>query len=361
MAEEPSPALSASAADTQGSRRQLSLEHLAGEHRRVLDRAIAAILATDVAEVAYAQIVDGHPIEPPRPVHINPHYAPPPPPFPIPPAHTELCPGMLEKTREFRRQFCTDILTFDSNLLSEYCACSPGSRGFKMRLIELVALAVHQIAAILFELDTSVHKDDPKPPLPPKSNKAYWMLYPKGPPPTLFRHGWYQDHDQYPRGLADTVGYWAEAQILGGVVLFDRRDLETDPDADPDAVYFHSSRKGVTYRIYQLLPDQRKALLDFLLAEEPPSNCPLPILGDTNNRVRVDPQEPMRETGIYRDLWDRKDYVPHARNEGMSCVRNELDFPTSGDEREGRHRAYLRNEKHYRARGARRRARRSDS
>lgn len=30
------------------------------------------------------------------------------------------------------------------------------------------------------------------------------------------------------------VGYWAESRILGGVVLFDRRDPEARPAADPD-------------------------------------------------------------------------------------------------------------------------------
>ena len=150
---------------------------------------------------------------------------------------------------------------------------------------------MHQIAVILFELDTSVHKNDPVYPLPPRSNTAYWTVNPKGPPHTPFNHKWYRDHGQYPKGVADIVGYWAENQILGGVVLFDRRDPESEPDANPDAIYYHSWHGNVTYRIYQLLPEQRKALLDFLLAEEPVSvdNCPLPILGDANNRIRVDP------------------------------------------------------------------------
>jgi hypothetical protein len=155
------------------------------------------------------------------------------------------------------------------------------------------------------------------------------------------------------------VGYWAEAEILGGVVLLDRRDPEI-PNADPNAVYFHSCRKGVTYRIYQLLPEQRGALLDFLLAEETPYACPLPILGDANNRVRVDPQEPIRETGIYRDLWERKDYVPTSRHAGTSCVRNELDFPTPEDQREGRHRAHLRNQNYQAAMRARQAAQRAE-
>ncbi len=42
------------------------------------------------------------------------------------------------------------------------------------------------------------------------------------PPPTVFYHSSYQDVDQYPSRVADMVGYWAEAQLFGGVVLFDR-------------------------------------------------------------------------------------------------------------------------------------------
>lgn len=109
------PAATGTAAAVQSSP-QLSLQHLAGGHRRLLGRAITAILATPIAEVTYAQIVDGKPIEPPRRVSSNPYYKPPPPTVPIPPAHTELCPGMLEKVREFRRQFCSDSLTFDSKV-----------------------------------------------------------------------------------------------------------------------------------------------------------------------------------------------------------------------------------------------------
>ena len=50
-------------------------------------------------------------------------------------------------------------------------------------------------------------------------------FYPRTFPTTLFCHPWYRDYDQYPNGIADSVGYWAEARILGGVVLFDRRNL----------------------------------------------------------------------------------------------------------------------------------------
>ena len=70
-------------------------------------------------------------------------------------------------------------------------------------------------------------------------------------------------------------------------------------------MYFHSDSRDVTYRIYRLLDEQKQQLVQFLLSEKP-SSCPLPIHGDRNNRIRVDPEEPISETGIYRDLWERR-------------------------------------------------------
>jgi hypothetical protein len=149
------------------------------------------------------------------------------------------------------------------------------------------------------------------------------------------------DYDQYPRHVADMVGYWAEARILGGVVLFDRRKPDAEPSADPDAVYFHSDREDVTYRIYQLLPEQRSALDDFLIAEEPPAS-PLPILGNEDNRIRVDPEEPIQTTGIYRDPWERKDLAPDAGDSRLRDVWDRMEYPTREDFSASRRRAFER-------------------
>lgn len=199
---------------------------------------------------------------------------------------------------------------------------------------------------MLFDLDTSVHKDDGIVDwAPPKSDTSYWKRFPQGPPPTLFRHPWYVDYDQYPRGIANIVGYWAEARILGGVVLFDRRNPDAEPSADPDAVYFHSDREDITYRIYQLLPEQRQALLDFLLADEAPSKTPLPILGDQDNRIRVDPEEPIHSTGIYRDLWERKELGPEDGDARLRDVHNRREYPSRDDFSASRRRAFERKER----------------
>ena len=37
-------------------------------------------------------------------------------------------------------------------------------------------------------------------------------------------HDHYMRLEDYPFGLLDVVGYWAETQLFGGVVLFDRGD-----------------------------------------------------------------------------------------------------------------------------------------
>ncbi len=77
--------------------------------------------------------------------------------------------------------------------------------------------------------DTSRHKDDTLGRWRPAEERK--RLYPATFPTTLFCHPWYRDYDQYPEGIADSVGYWAEGRILGGVVLFDRRDPDSVEDA----------------------------------------------------------------------------------------------------------------------------------
>ena len=117
----------------------------------------------------------------------------------------------------------------------------------------------------------------------------------------------------------------------------------------PDAVYFHSDRKRVTYRIYRLLDSQKQQLLDFLLSEEtPPALCPLPILGDDENRQRVDPEEPIVDTGIYRDNWERKP-PPWDKPDGrVRDVKYTLNYPTMDDWKASRSRGFDKKEEMYR-------------
>ncbi len=69
--------------------------------------------------------------------------------------------------------------------------------------------------------------------------------------PILFSHLSYDALGQYPQGLADAVGYWAENRILGGVILFDRPEA-WDDDTNPEPnVYIHSDRRRAMVAVLQ--------------------------------------------------------------------------------------------------------------
>lgn len=77
--------------------------------------------------------------------------------------------------------------------------------------------------------------------------------------------------------------------------------------------------------------------MDFLQAKEGGNEvpCPLPILPDETNTQRVDPEEPIRVTGVFRDSWDRVTPPPEWMGDGRShCMWNPLDFPTKAGHQE---------------------------
>lgn len=105
----------------------------------------------------------------------------------------------------------------------------------------------------------------------------------------------------------------------------------------------------MTYRIWRLLDIQRKALLEFLLSDDNINGHtnsapnPFPILPDRNNLTRIDPEEPIHKTGIYRDPWERK---PLSDKDGdprlHCCAWNDMDYPSWADFRRSRERAFTR-------------------
>jgi hypothetical protein len=77
---------------------------------------VSRVLHTDIAEVTYAQIVDGIPLsEVARDARRRP-----PPQHPIHHAHKELCPGVRERTQEFRDGFSLKSIRFDSQVSSYF-------------------------------------------------------------------------------------------------------------------------------------------------------------------------------------------------------------------------------------------------
>jgi hypothetical protein len=87
-------------------------------------------------------------------------------------------------------------------------------------------VSYHQIGGHLFRLDGAIHKheeyerwrDEPH-------DMNRWDSYRN---PSAFSYGYYVETEQYPDGVADVVGYWAEGRIFGGIVVFDRGETETE-------------------------------------------------------------------------------------------------------------------------------------
>lgn len=147
------------------------------------------------------------------------------------------------------------------------------------------------------------------------------------PPSTLFWNGRYVDSSRYPNGLADLVGYWAETQIFGGVVLFDRGESEEEVSnnafitssyfsdlTDSAMAYLHNGRgrrNGTT--IAPPTKEQSEGVLRYLLWPTPDHNhCPFPIEITLDNRWRWHPYYAMVKYHIFRN-WHEIPEGPRPR------------------------------------------------
>ncbi|EFY99097.1 hypothetical protein X797_002579 [Metarhizium robertsii] len=219
-----------------------SPEHLDADHLTSLKTVVDNVLNTGLAEETFAQIVDGLPtyssfLE----LHVfskrlgHPVFQ-----------HHAICEGAIEQTRQFRSAFNISSLRFEPSL-----GGSIHGKEYNSWLAQ---------EKTLFDQGHEKYKDGGlQPPVP-------------------FYHDQYYNHQQYPQGVSDMVGYWAETVIFGGVVLFDRCDC--GPDFDN--------------------------VISFLLAGEGHVRpCPFPIRGTPDNRPRFDPYHAMKYFKIYRNRYER--------------------------------------------------------
>jgi hypothetical protein len=92
------------------------------------------------------------------------------------------------------------------------------SQLFNMRLLELVAMVIHDLAGNLY----ATFRPDGEPPYVGGFASPGRFTYLDGEPRISLSTGCYCHTRSYPRGKLDEVGYWAEVHIFGGVVVFDR-------------------------------------------------------------------------------------------------------------------------------------------
>ncbi|KAI0005225.1 hypothetical protein F4779DRAFT_621142 [Xylariaceae sp. FL0662B] len=241
--------------------------------------------------------------------------------------HKTLCDGVLEKTRRLRADFNPLTIGFDPHAVQAFQNSALDSDEFNLRLIELTAVACHQVAVHLYQLDDGVHKhqehetwlEEALSHLPEDQPYAARLL----PPATTFFHWHYQASHQYPHGIADVVGYWAEAKIFGGVVVFDRGESESEIRR----VFLHANRFSGPRTLYPPTESQYRDLIRFLLSESGRDPCPLPLLDSRDNRPRYEAYDAFAYFHIFRDRYERE--LPPERK--IKDVCNAQDFPEMED------------------------------
>lgn len=213
---------------------------LDGSHQEAFQRAIKNILQTKIAETTFAQIVDGLPLNSVAFDTAGLSWD-----FTLS-NHDTLCDGALERLIEIRETFEPLDMELPLQTLRRYQETPPGSDESTLALIELVAVTVHRIAVLLYKTDvphwhSGVRMDGIC------SNKVRSATFPH---PTPFCLDDYADPAQYPEGVAELPGYWAEDRIFGGVVVFSRGESgnEVSRPATPIQMQQNSERRTIVQR-----------------------------------------------------------------------------------------------------------------
>lgn len=185
---------------------------LDGLHQIAFERAIRNVLDTEIAETTLAQIIDGLPLK--SVAHataglswesaLN--------------NHEDLCPGSLGTLVFFRQSFEPLKMSLGLGLLHRYQETPPGSSASTLPLIELGAVAIHRIAVLLYKANIpNGHSGISMDRICSSTVRGKTTFH-----PTPFCLSQYSDPAQYPDGVAELPGYWAEDRTFGGVVLFGR-------------------------------------------------------------------------------------------------------------------------------------------
>ncbi|KAK2879303.1 hypothetical protein FQN49_000999 [Arthroderma sp. PD_2] len=281
-----------------------TINNLSPGHLDAFIQTVNRIISTDHARDTFAQIVNGKPAfdtdydsktgrSLPHPIRLS------------GPSEED-----IEVAKLFQERFKADVLEVKSSLVQAYQNTALGSREFKIRLLEMAAVAFHNIAAVFFsscEHDTQPKPDYDRPVTQPEFLKALGLPPPPPPPkwPTRLRHEEYAEYERNPLGIAGMVGYWAELKLFGGIVLFDRGESEQEA-LDP---YIHPR---YPYMIYKLSDVQLDSFVDFATSKDrsdPRPPLPIPFVTE-KYACRVDPEHAIekhifREKNERRPLWMR--------------------------------------------------------
>lgn len=292
------------------------LTNVSAEKLQELETVLQRILALPIARDTYAQIIDGTPTRTPFSDEIkksgSTFYK-----TIIGSENSKPTDKAMQKYEEIRPKIAPQDLVIDLKVAQNYQDALPGSRENHLRLLETAAASVHALAGMIY---ASNNEDmDVKPPEPPGGHLRQFDttdgFY------VNFYHTAYKRFEEFPFGLLNVVGYWAETELFGGVVLFERGE----GDSGITNAFLHPQRASCAFQLSEI---QLQDFADLSRASDVDgsvgADTRLPFFKELNARieptfVRVG-EAPLR---IYKNEYDKYpvSFIPKR----PSCVITEGD------------------------------------
>ncbi|KAF6230551.1 hypothetical protein HO133_004895 [Letharia lupina] len=192
------------------------LANLSIDRLKQLETTLASILASPNAQDTYAQIIDGRAT---WQSHVDPNTRG----FPnetiIVSDHPTPSDGAMQLYEEIRTVFTPQALKIDVQLAQNYQNAPLGSPEHDLRLLEITAASLNALAGMIY---ASFHPETVLKPQESPSAQQDLLFFETDQFYVDFYHTKYKEFERYPFGLLNVVGYWAETQLFGGVLLFDR-------------------------------------------------------------------------------------------------------------------------------------------
>ena len=194
---------------------------------------------------------------------------------------------------------------------------------FNLRLLEIASTCINTMGGMLF---IACHPDFEIRPEWERAKVSHGHLF-----YVQFYHRWYKNYEIYPLGLLNVVGYWAETQIFGGVMLFERGVagsevriatpfprrgkfawIQTD-NHQAQAAYLHPQDSLDAYR----LSETQIESFHTLSSAAPNQEHPLPFIPESNAHIIAT----WKQGSIFKNDCDRLTELGR-RDPREGCVGN---------------------------------------
>ena len=100
-----------------------------------------------------------------------------------------------------------------------------GTREHELRLLEIAAASVNALAGIIY---ASFHPNTNIRPQTNQKGYTYPFVETDDFYVRFYHTGYHQRFGNYPFGLLNVVGYWAESELFGGVIVFERGESDSE-------------------------------------------------------------------------------------------------------------------------------------